>query len=1074
MENLNQTFPVQIESIPLSDTNYGRSLNERFDSINANFESIISRDYLKGNDGANVGVEPWQIDINTSDTTKKSYINEIIDAICSLDIDKDSIKSEQSSSIKNQLNGKIVYLVKDSTGQLLSSLPFTYIDFRYASSSSVRDEGLKDAFENTRDLSCIICYDNGFKAVQSFPTIYWDSSLTTGDNDGGDLCWMINGEKTGLPCRGPQGANGLSGRLYTAFYNIEPLEGTTNVFPIVAVLNTVRNDNSYENTYVYANDFSNNKIDIKTGDTVIGIPCRISVDSDGKYIEVATNQTNTGAGTIVGDQETLMTNYTISTVYCDESKSNYDEKYLLVSDGKSVEIPLILQDALLSNLLKNNDLLYVPARKNGQIVETGHAIWSDPTNDKNMCLGTIKNPASVDHNLYDPDGDSPVTVKSRIFNVGIDDQLQTSIDSSDNMVTVTQTATFGSAQTINVPKFYAINLDRLPMWTINSNIGVFTFNSYNYLSIYNNFGSCQFVYLNNEDTGYYTAVKLTGSNDQFFIRWRDFNAFSKTILDIREMMMENSAPDLTIDVEIGTFNRLRVDDLNNMWVADSFNAIYSDRITFQKEFWNDPDSLAIQKLTNIKLSSDGNFTYIFNSYNNSNNIVESPILLDFKDYNQATQLPVFGTLTHREYLYLVTEIVENESEISVSNIRVDDVENQNEILPIPKIRTKKYTNPNFKSGISEEFNVYNGKFDTYTTTVNSRENYSQIQLDSASEMIVDESQIIKHKCVTLYDSINIAKRSSGDTWADNSTNLCSFQADLINLSFTIKDYEGVTADMYIPILDMGPNSISNGTLRFRSVYKLNKSNILPRPLVNYLIIGANNLSNLYAFFTSYINTQDYNLVPLNGVTAAVTEQIDEPISQTLSNDSLRKNNKPSIHATFDRDYHIEFDTVYAWAQTIQVPDGVGTQLTRLPRPVIFSQMPSFSNYNEYILCKTYDKNDSELRAPDDHVYSLMKVVRRTAKYNDIIEKITDETHDAGYIQNTYSLDDPSLFERACVVENNLYKSDNSIDQLRIDKIERFCNSLEINGENILLMIQELKALALRVSELDNRIKELEK
>lgn len=439
MEKLNQNIPIS--GIDINSADYGSQLNDRLDAIDANFKSIITYDYLRGNDGVSVGVEPWVVNITTTDITEKTHIDAIVTAISSLADNWDKLDHLTQTNIileiKKYLNGKTIYLVKKTSGELVSSLPFVYIDYRYELVRSTPDKDLQVMFKDVRDLSCVICYNETFKAVQSFPTIYWDSSITTGE-DSGDLCWMINGEKTGLTCRGPQGANGISGRIYTAFYNVDKITANDLVnFPIVAVLSATKNDeNLYVNEYVYAEDFASQGIFLNTGDTVIGIPCRFSNNGSEKTITPSTDVIFNGTG--VTDQ--TMTKYTISTVYRDESTIDPYKKYIIVSDGKSVEIPLILEEAILSQIILNTKTLYVPVIKENNNVKTAHALWGDPENNNNMCLGTIQNPDSLDGTPFVPVKDASLSIRSNVFKIGLDDPYVTKTKLSDNTLHITQTA----------------------------------------------------------------------------------------------------------------------------------------------------------------------------------------------------------------------------------------------------------------------------------------------------------------------------------------------------------------------------------------------------------------------------------------------------------------------------------------------------------------------------------------------------------------------------------------------------------------------------------------------------------
>ena len=82
----------------------------------------------------------------------------------------------------------------------MSSLYYTFVDGRFVNN---RVGNLTSAdFGEESDLSCILVYEDGeFKRLNNvFPTMYFEN--------GYGLCWMVNGQKTGLPVQGVPGKDG--------------------------------------------------------------------------------------------------------------------------------------------------------------------------------------------------------------------------------------------------------------------------------------------------------------------------------------------------------------------------------------------------------------------------------------------------------------------------------------------------------------------------------------------------------------------------------------------------------------------------------------------------------------------------------------------------------------------------------------------------------------------------------------------------------------------------------------------------------------------------------------------------
>ena len=1120
MEKSNQT--IRIDSIELRDAEYGRHLNDRLESINANFETIISSDYLRGDDGVSVGVEPWVINTANLNSEEQTYIDQIITAI--LKLNTGSGKNEQlAEGIKEYLNGKTIHLIKKETGELLSSLPFTYIDQRFSELKEIQDKDLENMFKDVRDLSCIIHYDNGeFKAIQSFPTIYWDSSL-----DGGDLCWMINGEKTGLSCRGPQGANGISGRMYTAFYNIDPpaqIGGEHVAYHIVAVLTTkkVSSESKYENEYVYADEFSSNGIDLNTGDTVIGIPCKFSNENGVKTITVAVD--NVDNGLTVTDKTS--TKYTISTVYVDQSTNDIYKKYVIVSDGKSVEIPLILENAHLDDLLKNAKLLYVPAKRSGDTISTGHAIWNEQSGDNNnMCLGTIDNPTDVNKELSPISGAS-VTVKNDIFNVGSNDCLVTKTQASGKNLHIEQSANVAASQPVTVHNFDVIDVVELrPVPTDSDGF---------YCQFQNpsrDFSTCQLVETITDvstDRKYYTGLSKNfedGSSIQSYIQWESFGDFVDFITVFREYIVnDHSANTFSKTFKVGEFQQLEKDYDGNKWVANSFNAT-DVQLTFRHDLWRAEHNVYpmfdIGHVNNIKLADNGYFDYEIYWYHSSEtSIVKSPILFNIGEYKIPTSLPIKRRSESNdvdEVLYIAKN-ANSWTDIIVPNIEVTDKVNQNEMLPYPAKRTKKYVNAGHYGKLIQDFDKYEGHFDEYTVNSSKAKiegnavgivgedvniDGNKINIEGYLSEVSTSTHVVKSQNYTIETNTYEASTENysidssrykvvSDTcshyfqdsmsgtdgvWSDSAQeSICSFDATKVDYGFecNVKQLDDqlaplnkfVTLSTYIPMVDMGDEY---GNSRFRIVYKISEPFTIRGTIVNYLIIYSKDRDSLYGFFenceTAFNSNKDMSWLLRSQYGMAFVSSFGGEIvvEYDLLLNKLTLNTRSVDRFRFKRNFSKNYKDIFAWDSFLK--QGVTGSYT-VAFPYVMST--KIEGPGQFILCRSVKESKVPM-TPDNHVYLLVKINDNpNYEYTSLIDEVTEsellEGSDIDVFPNTYNYLNPDFFNEHAVPTIRLYDEDNSRDCIRVDKIHRFCNEYNINGINLLDKIAELEA---RIQTLEN-------
>ena len=226
-----------IDQISFDNATIGSSINDRFASINDNFQLLKTSQYLKGAQGDSIYIVNFKFPTvqdnptaqaesnesvyrNESDTevlTPKKLQEEIVNCIIEGPIENFDVK-------RVPITGSISLICKNVNGKniMISTLPYVFIDATYLKSvannnSNPSDSGTQTLLEPDKDLSCIIYFqDNKFTKSLSFPQIYFDTTL-------GQYCWYLNGEETKLISQGPKGENGAKGtdgkNAYFSKYN---------------------------------------------------------------------------------------------------------------------------------------------------------------------------------------------------------------------------------------------------------------------------------------------------------------------------------------------------------------------------------------------------------------------------------------------------------------------------------------------------------------------------------------------------------------------------------------------------------------------------------------------------------------------------------------------------------------------------------------------------------------------------------------------------------------------------------------------------------------------------------------
>lgn len=207
----------KIEQITLGEAVFGNGLNERLEQIDDNFQSIITSEYLKGDSGTSFGyatfsrklVRDKNGNIIYEENNRPKYnivepngiywgkseldINVVLQNIIATIDAKLEVQNQMEDTLEFEFT--FIYEIINGKKNAKSSLPFVYYDPSiYGVSQNLEHE----------DYSCIVIFDDDFKKLNAFPTIYYNK-----DDD--KFYWKINGIETKLTATGPKGERGSSG-----------------------------------------------------------------------------------------------------------------------------------------------------------------------------------------------------------------------------------------------------------------------------------------------------------------------------------------------------------------------------------------------------------------------------------------------------------------------------------------------------------------------------------------------------------------------------------------------------------------------------------------------------------------------------------------------------------------------------------------------------------------------------------------------------------------------------------------------------------------------------------------------
>ena len=209
----------KIKAPALSST-YGDDIDETFDNIQQNFDVLANQELYRGEAGTNLitvnlswktvfgTTEGNPIEVRVGSVEPKTYyiLNFGPDIRSSLNTLSQGSEVDTDAAIDGLKNsGSItvcfadVETTSDAPTQVLSAIPFVFIDMRFRSTADY------SGLDNRTDMSCVIMYAEGWECTQSFPTLYYNE---------GNLYWKINGQNTNILAQGPAGKDGSTGTVY--------------------------------------------------------------------------------------------------------------------------------------------------------------------------------------------------------------------------------------------------------------------------------------------------------------------------------------------------------------------------------------------------------------------------------------------------------------------------------------------------------------------------------------------------------------------------------------------------------------------------------------------------------------------------------------------------------------------------------------------------------------------------------------------------------------------------------------------------------------------------------------------
>ena len=200
-------------------SNFSSQLNNILQGINSNFQKLMAKPFLKGDEGEGIVYSDETVYDNNGDFTPfgKILIGVLFDIddtsnITTLSALKtvEKIQSIIDGTPQRQITAVDKWPTDSSLTIKCASVgnkkyifpPYYFIDSRLNNLKELTDDSKSDFI----DYSCYIIgeYDGtnwSLYKKQIMPTLYYDSDID-------EFCWLVNGDKTGITAQGVKGDNG--------------------------------------------------------------------------------------------------------------------------------------------------------------------------------------------------------------------------------------------------------------------------------------------------------------------------------------------------------------------------------------------------------------------------------------------------------------------------------------------------------------------------------------------------------------------------------------------------------------------------------------------------------------------------------------------------------------------------------------------------------------------------------------------------------------------------------------------------------------------------------------------------
>lgn len=252
----------------LSNSNYGKDIEDVFSNIDKNFKVVANHDFIKGENGDTIEVE--YVKLNEGETGKQLY-----EALKRVLFEESPCLVSSHSWDEDITNYEVPLVVISNIGKkeyIGSATPILFIDYRF--SSNVLASVSQDSYIDVTNLSCIVNfkYSNNewvCEIDKSFPRIQYNSDKKYFE-------WILNNKGTTICATGIKGDKG--DKLIMHFKDVDiNTKTTSNTFevpynkeeiisegdPVLLYLYDEANYKGYYISYIKSVDKENTKFEVE-------------------------------------------------------------------------------------------------------------------------------------------------------------------------------------------------------------------------------------------------------------------------------------------------------------------------------------------------------------------------------------------------------------------------------------------------------------------------------------------------------------------------------------------------------------------------------------------------------------------------------------------------------------------------------------------------------------------------------------------------------------------------------------------------------------------------------------------